>query len=403
MNCLSINLRGVRNHHKSEWIRGLKTSYGCHFLAIQETKLQDSESFVFNQFWGRSEFKLAAVNSQGRSGGLACIWSPTVFRCDNIIQNRYYIVMSGFLVQIGCSINIVNIYAPNDAVSRRGVWSELLNIRNSLQGLWLLMGDFNEVRNSEERMNSEFIEANAEAFNQFILSAGLVEYNMGGGNFTYMSDNGKKLSKLDRFLVCLGFMERWPNASVIALDRDISDHRSIILSTSQADYGHIPFRFFNSWFEYPGFLGYVIQKCCSFHFDGPVDLALAIKLRWLKDNIKAWLKAENQRKVGVYNSNKRRMTDIEKMAEVRALSENELSERAVCRNFIAEFDRLKQLDLRQKSRSKWALEGDENSSFFHQIINSNISSNRINGLRIGGEWVTNPMAVKESLYEFFHQ
>ncbi|XP_022014430.1 uncharacterized protein LOC110913680 [Helianthus annuus] len=346
MNCLSINLRGVRNQRKSEWIRGLRTSYGCHFLAIQETKLQDSESFVFNQFWARSEFKLAVVNSQGRFGGLACLWSPTVFRCDNLIKNRYYIVMFGFLVQTGCNINIINVYAPNDAVCRRGVWAEILGIRNSLQGIWLLMGDFNDVRNSEERMNSEFIEANAEAFNQFILSAGLIEYNMGGGNFTYMSDNGKKLSKLDRFLVCLGFMERWPNASVLALDRDVSDHRPIVLSTSQSDYGHIPFRFFNSWFEYPGFLSYVLQKCGSFQFDGPADLAIAIKLRWLKDNIKAWLKAEKQRKESEYNIKKRRMTDIEKIAEVRQLSDDELSERAGCRNFIADFDRLKHLDLR---------------------------------------------------------
>ncbi|MFS8000275.1 putative Endonuclease/exonuclease/phosphatase superfamily [Helianthus anomalus] len=121
-----------------------------------------------------------------------------------------------------------------------------------VQGLWVLMGDFNDVRDVSERMNSEFVASNAEAFNQFILSAGLVEYNMGGGNFTYISDNGRKLSKLDRFLVCLGFREKWPNANVVALAREVSDHRPIILSTVQSDFGHIPFRFFNSWFDYNG-------------------------------------------------------------------------------------------------------------------------------------------------------
>ncbi|XP_022040197.1 uncharacterized protein LOC110942741 [Helianthus annuus] len=243
MNCLSINLREVRSNRKSDWIRGLKTSYGIHFLAIQETKLQDSESFLFNKFWGRVEYKLAAVNSQGRSGGLACLWSPAVFRCVNLIHNRNFIVVSGILLQTGCRINLINVYAPNDAASRRAVWLEMLGVRNSLQGLWVVMGDINEVRNASERMNSEYIEANADAFNHFILSAGLVEYNMGGGNFTYISDNGRKLSKLDRFLVCLGFMEKWPNASVIALDREVSDHRPIILSAIQSDFGHIPFIF----------------------------------------------------------------------------------------------------------------------------------------------------------------
>ncbi|KAJ0757712.1 putative RNA-directed DNA polymerase [Helianthus annuus] len=305
------------------------------------------------------------------------------------------------MVQTGCKINFVNVYAPNEASSRRALWSELLAIRNSLQGLWVLMGDFNEVRSANERMNSEFVAANADAFNQFILSAGLGEYNMGGGNFTYISDNGKKLSKLDRYLVCLGFKEQWPNASVLALDRVASDHRPIVLSTVQSDFGHIPFRFFNSWFEFPGFLDFVLQKCGSFSFSGPGDLALAIKLRWLKNNIKSWLKMEKVNKEGLYGTKKRRLAILESMAEERMLLEVELEERADCRNYMAEFDRIKHLDLKQKSRSKWAIEGDENSAFFHQIINSNISTNRLNGLMIDGTWITNPLSIKESLYEFF--
>ncbi|XP_022002514.1 uncharacterized protein LOC110899925 [Helianthus annuus] len=368
MNCLSINLRGVRNTRKSDWVRSLKTSHGIHFIAIQETKLQDSESFMFNQYWGRSVYNLAVVNSQGRSGGLACLWCPSIFRCVDIVRNRFFIVVSGFLVSSGCRINYMNVYAPNDAVSRRNVWSEILGVKNSLQGLWVLMGDFNEVRDASERMNSEFSEANADAFNQFILSAGLVEYNMGGGNFTYISDNGQKLSKLDRFLVCLGFREQWPNATVLALDKVASDHRPIVLSTVEADFGHTPFRFFNSWFDYPGFADYVLQICSEFSFSGPDDLALAIKLRWLKNNIKSWLKEEKETREGIYGRKRGRLASIERLAEQRMLSEDELAERADCKNYVAEFDRLKQLDLRQKSRSKWAIDGDENSAYFTTLL-----------------------------------
>ncbi|KAJ0693696.1 putative Endonuclease/exonuclease/phosphatase superfamily [Helianthus annuus] len=223
----------------------------------------------------------------------------------------------------------------------------------------------------------------------------------GGGSFTYISDNGTKLSKLDRYLVCLGFKERWPNAAVIALEREASDHRPIVLSTVQSDFGHIPFRFFNSWFEFPGFLDYVLQRSNMFHFSGPADLALAIKLRWLKNNIKAWLKVEKVRREGAYYGKKSRLAAIESVAEVRVLLEEELLERAECRNFMAEFDRVKQMDLQQKSRSKWVVDGDENSAYFHHIVNSNISTNRLNGLMINGVWVTNPLSIKESLYDFF--
>ncbi|XP_022027924.1 uncharacterized protein LOC110929112 isoform X1 [Helianthus annuus] len=265
------------------------------------------------------------------------------------------------------------------------------------------MGDFNDVRVESERMNSEFVAANAEAFNQFILSAGLLEYNMGGGKFTYISDRGDKLSKLDRFLVCLGFMERWPTASLLALDREASDHRPLILSTVQSDFGHIPFRFFNSWFEFPGFIDHVLHLCGVFSFSGPEDLSLSIKLRWLKNNIKAWLKAEKHRSEGLYDGKKSRVAVLDSLAEERPLGLDELSERAECRIFVEDFDRLRQMDIRQKSRARWALEGDENSAFFHHIINSNISNNRVNGLLVGGVWVTNPMAIKECFFDFFRK
>ncbi|KAJ0511624.1 putative RNA-directed DNA polymerase [Helianthus annuus] len=356
---------------------------------------------MFNGFWGRSAYNLEVVDAEGRSGGLACLWNPSVFNCTSVIRDRFFLVLSGLVCPSGVRINLVNVYASNDAVVRRQIWQKLVGIKNSSQGLWVLMGDFNEVRCESERLNSEFNASNAEFFNQFILSAGLCEYHMGGGNFTYISDRGDKMSKLDRFLVCLGFMENWPTASVTALKRDASDHRPILLSTTPTDYGHIPFRCFNSWLELPGFSNLVQQVCHNFVFNGPADMALTVKLRWLKNNIKAWLKVEKERSDGEYIIKKNRMNQLESVAETRPLEVRELDERAECITYIMDSDRRKQLDARQKSRSRWALEGDENSAFYHNVINANISNNRINGLMINGVWCSDPVAVKESFFEFF--
>ncbi|KAJ0755575.1 putative RNA-directed DNA polymerase [Helianthus annuus] len=384
-----------------DWIRGIKTGYGIHFLAIQETKLGDSSNFLFQNFWGRSAFNMATVNAQGRSGGLASLWNPSMFDCQNVIKTRYFLVVSGILIHQNCRINMVNVYAPNDAGLRRQLWAELLQVRNSFQGLWIFMGDFNEVREPSERQNSEFMASQAECFNQFILAAALQEYQMGGGKFTYISDNGTKLSKLDRFLVCLGFVENWPNASVLALNRANSDHRPILLNTTPADFGHIPFRFYNSWLEFGGFQEYVKQLCISFTFDGPSDLALAVKLRWLKNKIKEWVAWYKNNSEGVYLEKKKLVAQLEHIAESRPLRVEELSSRSDCLQFILEADRLKQLDARQKSRSRWALEGDENSSFFHSMVNSNLSNNRINGIYVNEVWVSNPVEIKENFFEFF--
>ncbi|XP_076904566.1 uncharacterized protein LOC143560047 [Bidens hawaiensis] len=148
--------------------------------------------------------------------------------------------------------------------------------------LCVFVGDFNEVRDASERLNSDFVASNAEVFNRFINYAELCEYQMGGGSFTYVSEKGDKFSKIDRVLVCKDFKDCWPGASLNVLPKGCSDHRPLVLSMIPMDYGHIPFRFFNSWLEIPGFVDFVETCCGRFHFHRPPDLALVTKFRWLK-------------------------------------------------------------------------------------------------------------------------
>ncbi|GJZ58808.1 hypothetical protein Tco_0614624 [Tanacetum coccineum] len=56
---------------------------------------------------------------------------------------------------------------------------------------------------------------------------------------------------------------------------------------------------------------------------------------------------------------------------------------------------LKVKDLVQKSKIKWAIEGDENSKFFHGIINKKRSQLSIRGVFVEGTWCTDPSIVDE--------
>ncbi|KAJ0427646.1 putative RNA-directed DNA polymerase [Helianthus annuus] len=329
------------------------------------------------------------------------MWDPSLLNCDEVIKDRFFLCVGGTLVASGTRINLVNVYAPNIPVARRVLWEELVSLRNSRQGLWVFMGDFNDVRSPEERFNSEYVASNAEAFNDFILAAALLEPNMGGARFTYMSDQGDKLSKLDRFLVCIGLVENWPTVAVQALDRAYTDHRPLLLTMVPSDYGHIPFRFYNSWFELHGFVDFVLEKCRSFSFDGPADLALATKLRWLKNRIKEWISNDRREREEQYWFRKNRVRMIEILAEDRSLNQLELEMRTTDKHFIMEYERLKELDTKQKSRVRWGLEGDENTRYFHSTVNANISSNSINGVLIDGVWETNPTVVKQHFFGFY--
>ncbi|GJX99476.1 putative RNA-directed DNA polymerase, eukaryota, reverse transcriptase zinc-binding domain protein, partial [Tanacetum coccineum] len=58
------------------------------------------------------------------------------------------------------------------------------------------------------------------------------------------------------------------------------------------------------------------------------------------------------------------------------------------------------LDLRQKTKIRWAMDGDEKSRFFHGMINSNLNRIRINGLNIRGSWTTKPARRPLSPFRF---
>lgn len=61
------------------------------------------------------------------------------------------------------------------------------------------------------------------------------------------------------------------------------------------------------------------------------------------------------------------------------------------------------MDLKQKAKIKWAIEGDENSTFFHGIINNKLKKSRINGLSFDGSWITNPIVIIENIFEFYER
>ncbi|KAJ0585427.1 putative RNA-directed DNA polymerase [Helianthus annuus] len=58
-------------------------------------------------------------------------------------------------------------------------------------------------------------------------------------------------------------------------------------------------------------------------------------------------------------------------------------------------------DLHQKSRLNWIKYGDENTKFFHAVVNLNKSRSRINGLNVNGVWVTEPKVIKENIRRWF--
>ncbi|PWA99354.1 eukaryotic aspartyl protease family protein [Artemisia annua] len=143
--------------------------------------------------------------------------------------------------------------------------------------------------------------------------------NEGGQRFTQMNTVSSKLSKLDRYLVSSHFIDRWPTSYVTALAKEYSDHSPLLLNVSTGDYMPVPFRFLKFWMLMDNFQTTLVN---GWAISGGRDIK------------------------------------------------------------ISNIDHLRLKDLRQRAKCRWALEGDENSKFFHGVINSKRNRSRINGLNI---------------------
>lgn len=220
--------------------------------------------------------------------------------------------------------------------------------------------------------------------------------------FTYMNKDLSKLSKLDRVLVSMDFMSLWPNEVLTALDRGMSDHCPIVLQCASLDYGPLPFRFFNSWLKNPHFITIVTQAIQYFQRnDLPPDKRLAIKLKTIKETIKAWRLVENEKEHGEFISWQSELQMLELKAETTLLTNDEIKKHGDLMMKTTLHQDKKTMDFKQKSRSRWAIDGDENSTFFHGLFKAHSSTNRINGMLINGVWTSIPGDIKQNAFNFF--
>ncbi|GJT52574.1 RNA-directed DNA polymerase, eukaryota [Tanacetum coccineum] len=184
----------------------------------------------------------------GFSGGIVCIWNTNMFVKEHVSKSDYFVAIMGTWIPSSTRLLVISIYAPQELSEKRDLWNYLQSFISRWDGETVLMGDFNEVRSERERFGSVFNQQGATAFNQFISSSSLIDPPLDGYAFTWSHKNASKMSKLDRFLLSEGLFDFFPYLSAICLDKNLSDHRPILLRESCLDYGPNPFSFFTASF-----------------------------------------------------------------------------------------------------------------------------------------------------------
>ncbi|GKA94655.1 hypothetical protein Tco_0816693 [Tanacetum coccineum] len=177
------------------------------------------------------------------------------------------------------------------------------------------------------------------------------------------------MSKLDHFLVSEGIFMTFPTISALCLDRHLYDHRPIILNEIHSDYGLTHFWVYHSWFKREGFDVLGGNHACGSYYSPD-------SINWMN--------------VGVKKTILNDLVAIDKNLDKGIITDEILSKRM---DLNCKLHELKQMDLKdaaQKAKVNWAIEGDENSKFFHGVINKRRSQLAIRGVFVSGDCMPFP-------------
>nr|KAJ0185547.1 hypothetical protein LSAT_V11C900460230 [Lactuca sativa] len=139
-------------------------------------------------------------------------------------------------------------------------------------------------------------------------------------------------------------------------EKNAHDHRPILLLEHRGYYRSVPFRVFSSWF-YIDVFDEVVRNSWA-QDQGRMESSHP----WfLKSNIRLWNTTSRVR-LGS------KLMELQQVLE--SIDASLMGDRRVTiTKDITNLDHITNLDLAQKAKIQWGIEGDENSCYFHGYIN----------------------------------
>ncbi|KAF7812868.1 ribonuclease H [Senna tora] len=337
------------------------------------------------------------AEATGHSGGIWILTSERDVDFRVISSNHQAITVT--VTKANSSWYFTAIYGSLCPATREFLWTHLIELKQSMTGPWLLLGDFNDILLPSEVSGGAFLTRRAEKFSDTLHKCELMDLGCKGNTFTWrrtMRNNVRIAKCLDRALANVEWRVTFPGASVHNLFSNYSDHNPVgVFLNKPAPNRNKPFRMEAAWTLHPAFPD-VVRKAWSRH-DKNIANSLA-SMR--KEAIKF-----NQETFG--NIFKRKRNILARLSGIQRTLDTHINGRllAIERELRKELEEiLKQEEILwfQKSRENWVKHGSRNTKFFHAQTLVRRKRNRIEGLFINSdEWCTDEEKLESEVTGFF--
>jgi hypothetical protein len=379
MKILSWNCRGLGNPQTVQELRRMVNKKKPDMVFLMETKLNNKKMELIRIKLG---FKnVFAVDSVGKSGGLALLWhDDSTIEVQNFSRRHINAIVSTTGEN---SWKWTGFYGHPDTNRREEAWSLLRKLSVLQPETWMVMGDFNEILDSsEKRGGGDRPRRQMEAFRRTLSDCALMDLGFCGPKFTWNNckEEGAFIrERLDRGVANKEWCAQFPNFRILVEVAAFSDHNPILLSTQWRG-GSPPrnrgFIYDASWGREEackGIIKKVWKKKGVLHDTWQTCKA---KLAVCQKELSTW----KRHHVGTLEKD---IADKAKKLKKFQEKDGEIDREHMKKTKMEMETLLEQEELiwRQRSKAIWLKEGDRNTKFFHASAKQRHQKNHLEKIK----------------------
>jgi len=198
-------------------------------------------------------------SSHAPIGRILVCWDPNILNVKILHTTSQLIHCEVSSILDGLEFFITFVYGASEHTGRVDLWRDLGTLKNS--GCWMIMGDFNAIRNPREKFGgTHHWPPHMDDLNKCMFSCEVDDLRYIGCHFTWSNrqDHPNHIStKLDRVLVNDTWLRTHTSSTAYFPTPGISDHSpAIVHITPPPKPPKRPFRFFDFLADHPSFFIY---------------------------------------------------------------------------------------------------------------------------------------------------
>jgi len=340
-----------------------------------------------------------AVDSRGRSGGVALLWEKSI-NVSLLSCSSNHIDVSVLDVGGQHAWRFTGVYGWAETQNKVKTCELLTAIHRNSDLPWIVGGDLNEIMfNFEKKGGSPKSQHILDLFRDTMEECGLYDLGFTGYEFTWENRRNADAvieERLDRYCASTEWSALFPDAEVQHLDENLSDHLPILLRLvaprGRRRQRRQQFRFENMWIQEDS-CRQVIQGAWGVSHSEDPWAELGAKLDGCSVALGKW----NRETFGQVQDRIRRLVGF-------LSAERDIIRRRSILREISAWRRREEVFWAQRAKAEFLLHGDSNTKWFHARAQQRRKNNTIVRLqKEDGSWAESDVELQQVVVHYFSQ